>query len=336
MLSLDFMTDNPFEEFHPYLEAMYASQKFFDKAAATFGSRKNLGFWTGFTRDQAAAINPRDDWFKSYLYNADFLKFNELTETGLPMAYSPEGAALTLFNGTSVLSLPREALMKALSTGVMIDGSALAELEEMGLGEYTGFKISGTQQLNTIEQFTHDPLNGRFGGYKRDCRPAFNPDLTYLLEPLPGARPLSEVIDFTKTRLGVGSGVYENSLGGRVAVMGYFPWNLIQSLPKSSQVKTLFRWLSRDRFPAYIDSYSSAALWLRPDAQGRLAMMLLNSSLDPAASMDLLALTGGARLTVVHMDGREEVLSPASKDGPYDRYTIPALKAWEMALITEE
>ena len=103
----------------------------------------------------------------------------------------------------------------------------------------------------------------------RDCRPAFNPELTYLLEPLPGAHPLSEVVDFTQTNLGVCSGVFENSLGGRIAVIGYFPWSLIQSLPKSTQLKTLFRWLTRDQFPAYIASYSSAALWLRRDAQGR-------------------------------------------------------------------
>jgi hypothetical protein len=105
-------------------------------------------------------------------------------------------------------------------------------------------------------------------------------------------------------------------------------------LPKSSQLKALFRWLSRDTFPAFINSYSSAALWLRPDAQGRLAMMLVNSSLDPSTSMDLLALTGGMNLTVMHMDGRQHVLSPAGKDGPYDHYRVPALKAWEMVLIT--
>ncbi len=334
MFSLDFMSDNPFDEYHPYLETQYASRKFFDKAAATFGRRKNLGFWTGFTRDQAAAMNPREDWFKSYLYNADFLKFNELTETGLPMAYTPEGAALTILSSASVLSLPRLALMKALSSGVMIDGSALVELEAMGLGEHTGFKVRGTQELNTMEWLTHDPLNGRFGGYLRDCRPAFNHDTTYFLEPLLGARPLSEVVDFTKTSLGVGSGVYENSLGGRVAVMGYFPWSMIQSLAKSCQIKALFRWLSSDQFPAYIASYSGAALWIRPDEQGRLGFMLVNTSLDTAHEIVLLALTGGINLSAMHMDGREATLTSAGKDGPYDRYTIPTLNAWEMVLIT--
>jgi len=152
-------------------------------------------------------------------------------------------------------------------------------------------KCAATQAFNTIEQLTDDPLNGRFAGYQRDCRPAFNPDLTYLLQPLPGARPLSEVVDFTKTNLGdlLGCGT-KTAWGEGVAVLGYFAWSMIQSLAKSYQIKALFRWLSRDRFPAYIASYSSAALWLRPDAQGQLAIMLLNTSLDPAA------LDGAARL----------------------------------------
>jgi hypothetical protein len=128
--------------------------------------------------------------------------------------------------------------------------------------------------------------------------------------------------------------VFENSLGGRVAVMGYFPWSMIQSLPKSNQLKALFRWLLRDTFPAFINSYSSAVLWLRTDALGRLAMMLLNSSLDPSVSIDLLALTGGMNLTITHMDGREQALFPTGKEGTYDHYSTPALKAWEMVLIT--
>ena len=35
-------------------------------------------------------------------------------------------------------------------------------------------------------------------------------------------------------------------------------------------------------------------------------MMVLNSSLDPAVSLELLALTGGAHLAIMHMDGRED------------------------------
>ena len=334
LYNIDFITQNPLEEYHPYLEGQQACRKFFDKAASTFGRSQNQGFWTGFTRDLTAAMNPRDDWFKTPLYNADLGQFNELTETGLPMAYSQEHSALAVLNSTAVLSLPRPALMKALSGGVMMDGSALVELEGLGLGEYAGFKVRATRDLNVHEVLTADPFNGRFAGYERDCRPAFNPNTTYLLEPVPGARPLSEAMDFKLNSLGICSGVYENKLGGRVAVMGYFAWTWIQSLAKAHQVKTLFRWLSHDRLPAYVDSYSSAALWVRQDAQGRPGVMLVNTSLSPAASIDLRILTGGTKMILTRMDGSEEALPAAGQDGPYGKYTLPTLNPWEMVLIT--
>ena len=141
LYNIDFITSNPLEEYHPYLEGQQAYRPFFDRAAATFGRSQNLGFWTGFTRDQSAAINPRDDWFKTAIYNADMPVFNELAETGLPMAYSAGKDNLAVLNATSVLSLTRSTLMKVLSTGVMLDGPALAELERMGLGDYCGFKV---------------------------------------------------------------------------------------------------------------------------------------------------------------------------------------------------
>ena len=91
LYNIDFITGNPLDEHHPYLEGQQACRPFFDRAAAVFGRSQNLGFWTGFTRDQAAAINPRDNWFKTYIFNADFSVFDELSETGLPMAYVQSG-----------------------------------------------------------------------------------------------------------------------------------------------------------------------------------------------------------------------------------------------------
>ena len=149
---------------------------------------------------------------------------------------------------------------------------------------------------------------------------------------MPGARILSEVVDFAQVRYGPSTGVFENSLGGRVAVMGYYPWVMLQTLAKSSQMKALFRWLSRDRLPAYIASYSKIGLWCRTDAVGKLAFMLVNASLDPDAGVALHALTGGEHLALVRMDGTEESLAPAGQDEPYSRYLLPALGPWEMVL----
>ncbi len=327
------LTQDPLGEFYPYLDDALLHRPFFDRAAAAFGRSPNLGFWPGFSRDHSAALNPRADWFKTPLWGVDFSMFTELAEIGLPMAYAPEHAALAVLGRTSVLDLPRRELLKLQSGSVMLDGPALAELQEMGLGEYSGFSVRGAKEQDTFETFTDDPINGPFAGWQRDCHPTFFPDAATLLTPKAGARVLSDCVDFEQVSDGPCSGVFENSLGGRVAVMGYYPWILLQSLAKASQVKLLFRWLSRDRLPAYVASFHRAALWCRTQPDGKPAYMLVNASIDPAAGLALHALTGGAALTLVRMDGSEGSLPASGQDGPYSEYRMPVLDPWEMALL---
>lgn len=330
------LTRDPLGEFFPYLDEVRACRPFFDRLAATFQRSPNLGFWPGFTRDHSAALNPRQDWFATPLWGVDFSLFTELAEIGLPMAYEPQAAALAALNRTSVLDLPRTELLRLLAGGVMLDGPALVELEGMGLGEYTGFSVLGIKEEDTFETFSDDPLNGAYAGWQRDCHPSFHPDKAHRLAPHPGARVLAELTDFEQVSQGPCAGVFENRLGGRVAVLGYYPWILLQSLAKSSQIKALFRWLSRARLPGYIASHARAALWCKADPAGRLAFLVINASLDPAPGLELLALTGGTELTWLRMHGREGALQAAGVDGSYYRYRLPELKPWEAVLLAQQ
>jgi len=38
LFNIDFISSNPLEEYHPYLEAQHASRKFFDRAAQRLGA----------------------------------------------------------------------------------------------------------------------------------------------------------------------------------------------------------------------------------------------------------------------------------------------------------
>ncbi len=328
------LTPDPLGEFWPYLDDVRTSRIFYDRAARAFGRSPNLGFWPGFSRDHSAALNLTQDWFASPLWGVDFSQFCELGEIGLPMAYSPEGASLSVLSRTSVIDLGREQVLKLLAGGVMLDGPALGVLEGMGLADLAGFRVHTTIGSDIFEAFTDDPLNGGYAGWMRDCHPTFFPDAAYVLEPVEGARILAEIADFNMARFGPCAGVFENRLGGRVAVLGYYPWILLQSLAKSTQVKNLFRWLSSERLPGYVHSYTKAGLWCRSDAQGNLAMLLVNASIDPAPEVLLNACTGGKNLSVVRMDGSETVLLPHTQDGPYSHYTLPPLQPWEAVLLT--
>ena len=328
------IAEDPADEYRPYFNGVRARKAFYDKAVATFGRSPCEGVWTAFTRDHFAALQPDGDWFTSPCWGGDMHYCNETAEIGIPLAYSREGARVAALSGDGCLDFSKEDLLTLLAGGLILDVPALARLHELGLGEHAGFAVRGRKEKDTIERFTSDPINARFAGWHRDCRPSFYPEAAWLIEPIsPHARPLSEIIDFTPKSFGPASGVFQNRLGGRVAVFGYYPWRSLQSLAKTSQRKSVCRWLSRDKVPAYISSYTKAAIWCRRNRQGRPSILLLNASADALASVSLHC-RDADRLDVTRIVGQTEELPKTGTDGPYSIFRIPGIGPWEPVLLT--
>jgi hypothetical protein len=329
------IADESADEYQSYFDAIRARRRFYDKAVAAFGRSPSEGVWTAFTRDHFAVSQADGDWFAPLPFRGSDLQYiNEFAEIGIPLAYSPQGARTAALSGDGCFDFSEEELLKLLGGGLILDGPALARLHEMGLGEHTGFAVRGKKEKDTMERFSDDPLNGRFAGRRRDCRPSFYPETAWLIEPLsPQSRPLSEIVDFTAKSFGPTSGVFENRLGGRVAVFGYYPWRSLQSLAKTSQIKAVCRWLSRDALPACVASYAKAAVWCRRDPRGRQSVLLLNASLDPQPSIALLLLDAGP-LEMTRAGGQTEVLRKTGMDGPYSIFDVPRLSPWEPVLLT--
>lgn len=328
------VTDDPVDEYRPYLAGVRRHREFYDKAAATFGRTACTGVWPAFTRDHFAVLEADGDWFAAPAWGGDLRGFAELAEIGLPTAYGRKGARVAAFSGDGILDFSERELLELLAGGLILDVPALARLHELGLGRHAGFAVRGRKDKDTIERFSRDPLNGRFAGWHRDCRPSFYPGPARLIEPLsPQARPLAELVDFAGQTSGPCSGVFENDLGGRVAVFGYYPWRALQSLAKASQLKAVCRWLSRDTLPAFVDSYVKAALWCRQDANGRPAMLLLNASLDSLVDVCVHVLDAD-RLELTRFNGQVETRPPSGRSGPYAAFTIPGLGPWEPVLLT--
>jgi hypothetical protein len=131
-------------------------------------------------------------------------------------------------------------------------------------------------------------------------------------------------------------GVFENRLGGRVCVAGYFPWTFLHSLSKSAQMKSVMRWLSKDRLPAYVDSFHKVNLWVREPDQAGVAMAMTNSCLDAARDVTLLVRTGKDRVRVFDMSGAQSQVRSSGSDGPYRRFVIPSIEPWHMRLVVAD
>jgi len=326
-LNLMGISPDPFDEYLPYFDRIRDAKPFFDRIVALFGRNPTEGLWSAMTATKiwAAQIGPG---------NGDPIAcLTELAEIGLPPAYSRSGAHVHLLSGDAVHAFTPGELQELFSEAVLVDGPALRHLAELGLADLVGFEVVGTRDRDTIERFTADPLNGPHAGWWRDCRPSFWRVEAAILRPLNVAsRILAELIDFNGAVSGPVMGVFENRLGGRVAVAGYYPWTSLQNLSKSSQVKSICRWLSRDRLPAYVSSFHKVSLWCRRDHQGLLALCVLNASMDRVARVRLHVRVEHG-YTLLRANGGEQVVQIVGRDGEYGILEVPVLDPWEMVLL---
>ncbi len=328
------ISGDPIQEYRPYFETVRSARPFFDELVATVGRSACEGMWPAFGPDHAAALGPAGVWPGPGSWGGDFHALNELFTLGLPAAYTRRGAAVTILAGDSVLEWSTPQLQEMLAGAVILDGAAVQRLMELGLVDLAGWEIAGTGEVDMIERFTADPLNGRFAGWHRDCRPSFWPRTTYLLRPVAAtARPLAEAQDFKLTDHGCCSGVFENRCGGRVFVGGYYPWHMLGSLAKSSQLRNVARWLSRERLPAYVESYHRIALWCRRDSAGRPAFVLINASIDPADGVVLKVRDLVGPCHALDLQGRRTTLPVVDVDSPYQSLHLPPLPPWSALLV---
>ncbi|MBN2311715.1 MAG: hypothetical protein JXR94_22240, partial [Candidatus Hydrogenedentes bacterium] len=328
--------DEPLDEFEPLVAGLRRARPFLDVLVREFGRSRPAGLYSGWGKDTAAAINPEGAWHAPAATGAGTSNCNEILSTGIPAAYAPPEARVTALCGDSVLALDDAAIRRALSSGAYMDGAALTRLNEMGYGEWTGFRVARVLHEDCIEQFTAHPLNGAFARRLRNGRQSFWKCPAYELAPTDdAAQTVSRLVDYAYCETaGCCMGVFENRLGGRICVAGCYPWSQLQNLSKSAQLKSVMRWLSKDTLPGWVASFHRANLWVREPAPGRLAAALVNASLDPAERLALMLRTDNHEAAVYDVNCDETRVAAESVEGPYRRFVLPPIGPWHVCLIT--
>ncbi len=321
----------------PLLKEIKRQRPFYDALAAAQGRLLTHGVFTGWNKDSEAPRNLRGKWFGPP-ESIDPHFADEWFEIGIPMAYSPEQAQMAMFRSFTPYSFSEKELLGWLAKGVYLDGPALETLNEMGYGELTGFKVTGYDEIDCIEVLNDHPLNVGQEGRMRDCRQSFWQCPCAVLEPpAQGAQSLAKAVDYgNKIKAACSMGVFENKLGGRICVAGYYPWSFVLSHSKSEQCKNVIRWLTKDTVPAYISSLHKVGLWARENAGGQKIITLLNQSMDTAENAALKVLTNYSKLRVTDKNMTETVVSCSGEDGDYRVFRLPALPVWSMALAVTE
>jgi hypothetical protein len=108
----------------------------------------------------------------------------------------------------------------------------------------------------------------------------------------------------------------------------------VGSLTKTAQIKSMLRWFSRDRFPAYVAWYHKVNLWVREPRNGRVAPAFLNASFDPATGLELAIAATADKARVFDMHASERVVRAGRSDGPYRHFILPPVQLWTMRRVT--
>ena len=323
--------NEPIEAYEPLLSELQKARPFFDLMVQKLGRTPLTGVLNFWNKDICSSFCATDgDWFNV----TPIIPSTELFEIGLPAAYSTKHANVTILTRDNVWTLSPEEIKSLLSGSLYIDGDALLQLNQLGWQEYTGFEFVASNPGDCVEKYLQHPMNGKYTGYERRSYPRFR---SYAFKKTnEKAEALTSLEDLSGHKLGIGMGIFENKLGGRIAVAGHCPLNMMGNPSKSAQIKTVFRWLSRDKLPGYINSFHRINLWIREATANQQAMTLTNSSFDPALQVELMVRTDKTRLKIYDMNCQEKTIPSSGTDGPYQKFIIPVIDPWQIRLAVIE
>lgn len=326
--------DEPLATIEPTIKRAHELRPFFDLMASTFGRARPVGIGTGWTPATSfqSPLNT-DGWPQSLRHT------EELGAIGLPLAYENGSATVFALTAESVSCMDDDYILKVLAGGVYCDADAVQALTARGFGQYIGFSVENAFPQDTMECYTDHPLNGNFAGHRRNCRQSFFPIPAVSFTPFENAQVLSSLVDYNRQeKAACAMGIFENALGGRVCVSGYFPWTMLQELGKSTQIKRVFDWLANNQLPAFVKSYHRAHIWARILPDGRTAVALLNASLDRAEDLELILQGNGKTAQLYKMSDYPHLQSGTPLSTCIDKdkstaFTLPVLAPWEVALL---
>ena len=238
-----------------HLNAIKKTLPFYRLLSQKIGGKQPIGIHTGWRTDsQASAVKGN---FVEYPTGFHVAFAHEVFDLGLPQCYNAKNAQVVFLKGQLVSTWSDEEILDALSKGVYMDADALAIVNERGFSDLTGFSKGKKIPVDASELYAEHRLNINFVGKKRNSRQAFNPGDSFSIQKTnDSAEILSSLTDYHGNILAdCCLGIFENRLGGRICVSGYYPYTWLSDYNKSTLLKRIMLYLSKDSITSFVDDY---------------------------------------------------------------------------------
>lgn len=242
-----------------------------------------------------------------------------LQGSGIPVVWSDAPVRCT--TGQVLRALDPAAVRTMLGQGLLVDGSALHVLHDLGYGKLTGVEPSDMPESASTpivaEAFFDQDTGGLPESYMAlDALTAAR--CVSGVEVRDGARVVSHFIDMDRRPLCPAMVLYENDLGGRVAS---YTWDLSEGTDayfmnwhRRRQLAGVVRWLGHGRVDLRVDGDVTWMVPLRRDYDGYTLVGIANLETDewPRLEMTLASDAGlPARVLMPDDAGRWRAVRPA-------------------------
>jgi hypothetical protein len=211
-----------------------------------------------------------------------------LNASGFACAPS-ESPAVNALSGPAAWAFDDDAIKHMCSAGLFIDGPAASVLIDRGFGPLIGLKRGRFVTQDDVLYSVENVLDAAFGpraGAQMSLNAGWMPRL-FLAEALPAARAVSDIRGPLQNVVGLGVTLFENSLGGRIAVAPWTPGDPTQVNPQRAvQLAAVSRWLSKGRALGAV----RGGPWLLPQFftdGNEWRAVVWNASPDEAAEFEL-------------------------------------------------
>ena len=286
-----------------YTEMLRERKPLCEALAETFGGARPRGVGllgdpesARFTHAEAAA-------HMSSLYVRETGWATPLRAVGAPVCFSHD-ESVTAITGQALRARSTDEIEAVFARGVLLDLSALQTLQDMGLSDLAGVRVGDVVPRRGRPVGPEELTDPDFAGGRDRYTWTYGFPEIGVLAPAASARQISRIVDPGGEPLWPGVVLFENRLGGRAATFPYraagrdpdpYADGLYQSFYselRRDQLRAVLRWLGRGSTPLLADA-TGWTLPHRADAEGRIAVAVMNLNLDAWSRVGLAAAVDG-------------------------------------------
>lgn len=308
-----------------------------EKALELSDGLPSRGMWPYHSWYFTAKANPEYAWLRESPFSdtenpeCDTTVPQKIGVYGIPITADSDNACATLLSGKTITALDKDKLLQVFSGAVYMDGSALAELEKIGLAHLAGVKINPKNHSAKFCTLSDHSFNGIFKNY--------------VYRKLPDVRsftllPISEGVEHLGYREKASESdrllyisKYTNSLGGKVIVNAFDAWKYCDNPCNLHMLSSIAEWFGSPLYLRWENPHAVSRVqpYIRSDNKSAL-VMLLNASLDSTNPLKTAIKGDMTRAYLINRKGELEEL-PCTRCGDYLLVDTPTIEPWDIGYI---